>query len=211
MRAALLGLCLCLLGLTSGAPLETCKTVVTQSNFSTSAYLGKWYIQQQMEVSYLPASRNYCVSADYSTHEKNLFGWDLAVHNRDQDVNGVVHDSTKDTKGFGLCAKVVDSSDGKLEVAPCFLPPLLSGAYWIVRHDVQQGWALVVGGQPSIPTHDGLCKTGDGINNSGLWILTRQPNPDTAVIRTARALAEENGIDPGVLNQVNQTNCTYTN
>jgi len=187
-----------------------CKAVQTQSNFSVDAYLGRWFIQEQMAVSYLPTSRNYCVLAEYSRHKgHSILGWDLAVHNRDQTADGVIHDSTKDTKGFGLCAKIADGPNGKLEVAPCFLPPLFSGAYWIVHHDVAAGWALVVGGQPTVPTHGGLCKTGDGTNNSGLWILTRKQTRDEDAIASARQLAEVNGIDTSVLNPIDQSNCTY--
>lgn len=190
-----------------------CKTVQTQANFSVDAYLGDWYIQQQMEISYLPQDRNFCVRAQYAKKAKrNLLGWDLNVHNRDQEIDGTIHDSTVDTK-TGLCAHIVDGANGKLEVAPCFLPPLLSGPYWIVRHYTDGGreneWALVVGGQPTIPTSDGLCKTGTGINNSGLWILTRSQKRVPALLEDAKEVALKNGIDTAVLNDIDQTNCTF--
>merc|ERR1711865_571641 len=116
--------------LVSAAPLSaSCRTIHPAADFSVEAYLGKWYIQQQMETKYLPKDRNYCVVAEYARKPKSLFGYDLDVHNRDQEADGTVHDSTKDTKGFGLCAKVVNATNGKLEVAPCFLPAALSGPY----------------------------------------------------------------------------------
>merc|ERR1712086_550311 len=158
--------------LVSAAPLSaSCRTIHPAADFSVEAYLGKWYIQQQMETKYLPKDRNYCVVAEYARKPKSLFGYDLDVHNRDQEADGTVHDSTKDTKGFGLCAKVVNATNGKLEVAPCFLPAALSGPYWVMHFDAIEGRALIVGGQPTIPTTGGLCKTGNGVNNAGLWIL----------------------------------------
>ena len=35
-------------------------------------------------------------------------------------------------------------------------------------------WAIISGGQPKIPSgpaEDGKCKTGDGVNDSGLWLV----------------------------------------
>merc|ERR1712028_235562 len=111
---------------------SSCRTIHPAADFSVDPFLGKWYIQQ-METEYLPKDRNYCVVAEYARKSKSLFGYDLDVHNRDQEADGTVHDSTKDTKGFGLCAKVVNATNGKLEVAPCFLPAALSGPYWVMH------------------------------------------------------------------------------
>ena len=71
-----------------------------------------------METRYLPKDRNFCVVAEYARKPSNLYGWDIAVHNRDKSADGTVHDSTQDTKGFGLCAKIVNGTAGKLEVCP---------------------------------------------------------------------------------------------
>ena len=46
---------------------DDCKPVTTPADFNFASYItGRWYIQQQMAVSYLPASQNYCVTAQYS-------------------------------------------------------------------------------------------------------------------------------------------------
>merc|ERR1712150_235137 len=79
----------------------------------------RWYIQQQMPVSYLPESQNRCVYADYDLLQKKSFwGYEVQVHNHAEDVAPPhkVHDS-----GSFICAKVVDESNGKLAVAPCLL------------------------------------------------------------------------------------------
>jgi len=188
-----------------------CKPVVTQANFDLDAYYGKWYIQQQMEIlPMLPASRNYCVTAEYSRKGSSLLGWQITVHNRDQSADGTVHDSTSDLLGVGLCAKATNASAGRLEVGPCFVLPLMSGPYWVLKFDAAEGWAVVVGGQPTIPTHDGLCQTERNSNN-GLWIFSRKQHRNETMIGLARDVATQNGIDVAVLNDVDQTNCTTIN
>merc|ERR1719378_1981057 len=93
----------------------------TVANFDLESFIQKrWYIQQQMPVSYLPKSQNRCVYAEYTLRKrKSFWGYDVDVHNHSEDVAPphANHDS-----GSFLCAKIVDKSAGKLEVAPCFLP-----------------------------------------------------------------------------------------
>merc|ERR1712176_1070408 len=105
---------------------------------------GRWYIQQQMAISYLPKSENRCVSAEYSLlSQKTFWGYDVQVQNLAEDVAPphTIHNSSN-----LLCAKVVDSMAGKLEVAPCFLPSILAGPYWVLAFSAQEGYALISGG-----------------------------------------------------------------
>merc|ERR1740138_1147812 len=80
----------------------------TVRDFDIDSFVSKkWYIQQQMEVLYLPKSQNRCVSAEYSKKAKpNFWGYDVAVRNIAEDVDPPhkVHDSGSSL----LCAKVVD-------------------------------------------------------------------------------------------------------
>jgi len=186
-----------------------CQPVETQSDFDIDAYIAKrWYIQQQMPTKYLPKDQNYCVYAEYTKMDKkNFWGYSIQVHNYAQEADGTKHDSKKI-----ICA-TVDSAydtDAKLQVGLCALPRIKSvttGPYWIVAYDEEKGYALVSGGQPNIETGDGKCKTGSGVNNSGLWIFTRQQARDDALVNEVRALAESKGFDLSVLNDVDQTNC----
>lgn len=41
------------------------------------------------------------------------------------------------------------------------------GPYWVLAYSESEGYAIVSGGNPTIPTENGLCKTGSGVNNSG--------------------------------------------
>eukprot|EP00939_MAST-03C_sp_MAST-3C-sp1_P002318 g2318.t1 len=192
-----------------GSDGDKCKHVDTQSDFDLEAYMSKrWYIQQQMPVSYLPASQNYCVYAEYKKFEKkSFFGYTVQVHNYAEEKDGTVHDSKKI-----ICAKVDSDydTDAKLRVGLCSLPRIsgvTTGPYWIVAYDEAKGYALVSGGQPTIKTSDGLCTTGSGVNNAGLWIFTRVQERDDDLVSEVRAIALAKGFDLSVLRDVDQTDC----
>lgn len=162
----------------------------------------RWHIQMQMPTSYLPSSFERCVTAEYEMlAAATLLGYNIKVHN---------HAENGDGKALGplttICSKVLDASEGKAVVSPCFLPSFLAGAYWVVAFSVTEEWAVVSGGPPTIATPTG-CKTGAGVNGSGLWIFTRQRQPPPATIDTALAAALAKGFDVSVLDVIDQSNC----
>merc|ERR1711972_231151 len=116
--------------------------------------------------------------------------------------NGDIHDS-----GDLIYAKIVDAKTGKLEVSPYFVPSFASGDYWVIDYDESQGYALISGGAPKIEGQGGLCRTGTGVNQAGLWIFTRQQSRDEALVQKVRQMAQSKGFDLSVLNDVDQTNC----
>jgi len=183
---------------------QECKTVTTVEPFDINEYASApWYVQQQAEVSYQPIEQNYCVRAQYTVLDEPtfLFGYTVGVNNLAQDEQGREY-------GGDLCAYQTDDSPSKLAVAPCFLPKLFAGPYWVVAYNETEGYALISGGQPTIPSEDGSgCTTGTGINNSGLWIFTRQQERDEALVQKVRDIATDAGFDLSVLNDVDQTNC----
>eukprot|EP00746_Dinoflagellata_sp_MGD_P080672 gnl/MRDRNA2_/MRDRNA2_32178_c0_seq1.p1 gnl/MRDRNA2_/MRDRNA2_32178_c0~~gnl/MRDRNA2_/MRDRNA2_32178_c0_seq1.p1 ORF type:complete len:218 (-),score=44.77 gnl/MRDRNA2_/MRDRNA2_32178_c0_seq1:400-1053(-) len=183
------------------------KNFSSVENFDLNTFVSaRWYAQQQMPVSYLPKDQNYCVYADYKKKDKKTFwGYDVAVRNHAEDVAPPhkVHDSGPSL----LCAKVVDEQKGQLEVAPCFLPTALSGPYWVIAYSEQEGYALISGGPPTIAAEGG-CRTGTGVNNSGLWIFTRKQQKDAALIEKVRGIAAQKGFDVSVLNEVDQSSCS---
>jgi len=184
-----------------------CPEVQPQKDFNITSYVtGRWYIQQQMSVLYLPTSQNYCVYAEYKVLDKpTLWGYTIQVHNHAEEKDGKVHDS-----GNFICAKGTDANvPAKLQVGPCFLPRisgLVTGPYWILSYNEAEGYALVSGGQPSIKTKEG-CRTGSGVNGAGLWIFTRKQQRDEALVQKVRGLAKAMGFDLSVLNDVDQTHC----
>jgi len=190
-----------------GCPPEGFSSV---ENLNLDAYISsRWYIQQQMETSYLPKTKNWCVYADYSRlSNKSFWGYDVRVHNHAEEKDGTVHDSDTDIGGAGILAKVVDEKRGQLEVAPYFLPTFLAGPYWVIDYSEQEGYTLVSGGPPNEEGADGKCRTGTGTNNAGFWIFTRQQTRDDKLIAKVRGIAESKGFDLSVLNDVDQSNCT---
>mmetsp|Transcript_68503 Transcript_68503/g.112553 ORF Transcript_68503/g.112553 Transcript_68503/m.112553 type:complete len:371 (-) Transcript_68503:154-1266(-) len=178
----------------------------TVQDFDLEKFIEKrWYIQQQMAVNYLPASQNRCVYAEYQLREKSFWGYDVSVHNHAEEVAAPhkVHDS-----GKTLCAKVVDKARGKLEVAPCFLPTLAAGPYWVLDYsEGPEGYALISGGAPKESGEAG-CRTGTGTNGAGLWIFTRQQKRDEALVQKVRGIAKSKGFDLSVLNDVDQSECS---
>jgi len=187
---------------------SACPEVQPQKDFNITSYVtGRWYIQQQMSVRYLPASQNYCVYAEYKVLDKPTFwGYTIQVHNYAQEKDGKAHDS-----GSFICAKGTDAKEpAKLQVGPCFLPRisgLATGPYWILSYNEAEGYALISGGQPTIKTKEG-CRTGSGTNGAGLWIFTRKQQRDEALVQKVRGLAQAMGFDLTVLNNVDQTHCS---
>jgi len=191
-----------------------CPTVTVQPDFNITEYVrAKWYIHQQMVVSYLPKENNYCVTAEYTMKTETS----VKVHNyANQDkVNGPVYDSDNTLSILGgICGEIQDEKvPAKLLVGPCRVPfhKFTYGPYWIIAAGPSPSnyeWALVSGGQPTNETPDG-CRTGTGVNGSGLWIFTRSQKRDENLISMIRNQAKTQGFDLSVLNDVEQEGCTY--
>merc|ERR1711862_412386 len=128
-------------------------------------------------------------------------GYNVNLHNYAQDVAPphAAHDQK-------LCGKVVDAKAGKLDVAPCLVASGLAGPYWILAYNAQDGYAIVSGGAPTNSAPGG-CRTGTGVNDSGLWILTRTQSRDENLVQKARDIAASKGFDLSVLNDVDNTAC----
>jgi lipocalin len=179
------------------------------TGFDIDGFISKrWYIQQMMETSYLPKSHNWCVSAEYSRlPKKSFWGYDVRVHNHAEEQDGTVHDSDKNIKGGGLNAKIVNETAGQFKVAPYFLPTFLAGPFWVLDYSEAEGYALISGGPPTHEGKDGGCKPGTGINDSGLWIFTREQKRNEQLVSKVRAIAKSKGFDLSVLNDVDQSKC----
>ena len=133
--------------------------------------------------------------------QRSLLGYDISVFNSAQSVTPPFTEFSGN-----LCARIVDQDKGRLEVAPCFLIPAFAGPYWVLAYNEEEGYALISGGPPKIAT-ESACRTGRGINDSGLWIFTRQQQRDEALVQKVRGIASDLGFDLSVLNDVDQTDC----
>ena len=199
-----------------------CQPVTTQADFDLETYISaRWYSQQQRPSPFQPPTLNYCTTADYSEIDPSQavgFNQDytIKVFNTAQDADGKVFTSNDEAQvgpdPGPLCGlqEMPDADPAKLLVGNCFDDPNLpfrSGPYWVLEYDEDAGYALISGGQPDVPTENGLCTYSSPF--SGLWIFTRDSQRDEVLIEQVRALAISQGIDPSIMLNVSQENCNY--
>jgi len=225
MSAALLPL----LGAALGS---TCPTLTVQKDFNVSEYLrSSWYVQMQQKNGYQQPSSLNCVVATYNEtyhgdHPKVPFfsGEVFTVYNdcrrgsRDGDVcNNFTSPDFKPSFAIPLCARVPEASEpAKITVAPCKLPNILSGDYWVAAAGPAPNnyqYALVIAGQPTVQKSDG-CTTPDTCSNPadfrcGLWLFTREPSPSPAVHAELMSVMKAKGISTQLLLPVDHTGCSY--
>merc|ERR1711884_450701 len=215
----------------SETPPPPCKTVQTLDDFDIVQYASKkWYSHQQRPVLFNSETYFYCISAEYSFLDPNNVpfeplgienGFDIKVFNKGQDVDGNVVTSDDEIAEGGipvpspLCAgQSVFEGDknSELTVGFCAIPAVSfrQSNYWVLAYDEEEGAALIAGGQPDTPNSngDGLCTYSDNIK--GLWIFTRSPVRNEALIDKYRNIARDNGIDPSMMLDVVQEGCDYT-
>lgn len=127
---------------------------------------------------------------------------------------GAVNGPNQNQNNMTLCARAVDEKDSsKLAVAPCFLPNILAGPYWVLgigkANDGTYEWAIVIGGEPSVKWDDGCTTKEEGTNGAGLWLFTRTPNPPMATLAKMHALLKQKGVARSRLHPVAQDGCSY--
>lgn len=141
--------------------INTCPKIQPMKNFNTSEYIrSTWYIQQQQITGYQPRESLYCVAQTLNLTNKTVpffNGSVISVFNygRLDGVNG----TSENPKNFTLCARQVNQSDpARIINAPCFLPNILAGPYWVIAagptYDNYE-WAIVSGGPPTVRYQDG--------------------------------------------------------
>jgi hypothetical protein len=197
-----------------------CSNIKLQTNppINLTEYIhSSWYIQQQQLTSYQRVDDLYCVVATYNkdNYSKVPFfsGNIISVYNyaNSGSVNGnITNNSTI------LCARQPNNNyPEKLLVAPCFLPNILGGPYWILAagpYSYNYNWAIVIGGQPNNYVGNNTCTTSeDKINNSGLWLFSRKQVLDEQSLNEMYNILEKQNISTQLLRNVTQYGCNYTN
>jgi len=192
---------------------NNCPPVSTVLPFSLEAYTdGPWFIQKQQPVRYQPEEALFCVRASYSLQSDGS----VSVLNT-ANIGGV--DGPPQNANRMMLRALVENDEvpSKLLVGPRFLPRFAYGPYWVVATSATTDeeistdgyeWAIVSGGQPMIDTGSG-CKTGDGVNNAGLWLFTREQIASPDVVERMRTIAADMGFDVSVLKDVQQAGCSY--
>ena len=174
-----------------------------------------WYVQKQQINGYQKENSLYCVAATYNiTDSINIPFYNnkvVAVYNYANlnKVNGISSNNSTI-----LCARIPNASHPeKLLVAPCFLPNVLAGPYWILAAGPSSDnyeWAIVIGGQPSVRVSNTTCTTKiSGINNSGLWLFSRKTILPQDDLKQLYNILESKNISSSQLIDVKQENCQY--
>lgn len=169
-----------------------CPTVSTVPNFNLTEYIrASWYINAQQINGYQSKDDLYCVTATYNIDSPArtvpfFSGEVVSVYNYAN--KGAVNGSPEGSaNGTVLCARIPDSKNpSSLLVAPCFLPNFLAGPYLVIAVDPEYNWAVVSGGQPTVQYSDGCTTAESGINDTGLWIFTREPVANPGYINAAK-------------------------
>lgn len=197
---------------------EECPPIRVLPNFDSQALeaytSATWYVHEQAVTTYLPEENNNCATAEYEImNRKTFWGYTIRVRNSAKNADG-------DEFGGRLYAfqSDPDTEPAKLNVAPGFLPKWFAGPYWILDYQEtqngQEGYALIVGGQPNVRTENG-CKTNNRwiTSSGGLWIFTRSPVRNEELVTMVKNKAQnEFGLDVTILNPVDHTNqqlCGY--
>lgn len=195
-----------------------CPEISLQTNppVNVTEYLrSSWYIQEQQINGYQKEEDLFCVVATYNIDENSKVpffnGQTFSVYNyaNKYQVNG---ESTNNSTV--LCGRIPDSKNPeKILVAPCFLPNLLAGPYWIVLAGPEENnyqWAVVSGGQPTVKITNETCTTKEkGVNGSGLWILSRDQVLDKETLEMIKKEMLNKGIATSELLPVEQKGCEY--
>jgi len=179
-----------------------------------------WYVQEQQVNSYQSEDQLQCVVASYDVGESSFWqqplffdGVVLSVYNSYDGGQPTIDANGQPTNR--LCASLTNNNEpSKLAVAPCFLPTVLGGKYWVMgfnyTSDGKYEWAVVSGGPPTQEYDDG-CTTGTGYFNSGLWIFSRNPILSETKLAEAKDLLVQKGYTLQLLKKVRQANCLYAN
>ena len=129
-----------------------------------------------------------------------------------------------------VCARqpgyATDITDFKLLVGPCSQGNSLAGDYWPIHaeYDPDPNYldgerysvVAVVAGQPNVvvSTNPTKCTTptsGTGFESQGLWILSRDPDPENVkdLIKATKKNLNDRGISTALLKKVTQVGCDY--
>lgn len=181
---------------------EGCPPVATQGNFNLTEWIrASWYIQQQQITGYQSPEDLFCVVATYELEGREVPGFDgtvVSVYNYQN--RGAVNGPGTDPEQDPLCARLTDEDEpSKIINAPCFLPNLLAGPYWVVAagpSPQRYSWGIVSGGQPDVPAPDGsgCSNTEEGVNGSGFWLFSRSPTLSAQDLEDIRTVARMNGF-----------------
>ena len=199
--------------------INTCPVIEPLAELNTTEYIrATWYIQQQQVTGYQPRETLYCVAQTLNESNRTVPFYDgpvISVFNYGR-INGV-NGTLENPNNYTLCARQPNSSNpAEIINAPCFLPNVLAGPYWVLAagpSSYNYSWAIVSGGPPTVRYADGNCSTKlTGTNGAGLWLFTREPFGEIAdmFVNKMRLILRNIGYTTSLLINVTQRGCNYS-
>ena len=197
----------------NNSSMDQCPDLKVEDSVNLTKYISKsWYVQQQQTNGYQSENDLYCVVATYNTSNTHVpFFNNTVIDVYNYANSGGINHNNSNPYNMKLCARVLNSSSpAKLGVAPCFLPNIFTGPYWITALDVNYEWAVITGGQPTVRISNTTCTTKtSGFNGSGLWIFSRKQIIDPDTLDHIHVIMHNRGIDTSLLLNVTQKGCKY--
>ena len=77
------------------------------------------------------------------------------------------------------------------------------------KSELMYEWVIIIGGQPTVKLDDGCTVKEDHTDASGLWLMTRQPQPPSRVIEEMHASLAYHGVSRAQLHPVEHAGCHY--
>ena len=192
---------------------QECPPVATQGDFNLTEWVrASWFIQEQQVNDFQQPEDLFCVVATYELEGRTVPLWDGTVVSVYNYANrGAVNGPGSDPEMEPLCGRLIDPSEPSSSIinAPCFLPNLAAGPYWVVAagpSPERYTWGIISAGQPTVPASDGSgCSTSEeGVNDSGFWLISRSATLSQAELEDIRTVARMNGLTTSRLRTVLQ-------
>jgi lipocalin len=191
-------------------------------SFNLTAWVEhEWYTQQQMPTVFQPKENLFCVRAYYDAVSPDEL--DVLLTDNEGGVTG----PNNEPGSMGFTHKMIINdpvnAPSKMKLGAGFLPPSSYGDYWVLfagpGGSSGYDYGVVSAGPPMNfgerdPNGNGTffgCIAGNDreLNGAGLWLFTREPEPDREVVEMLRNKTIELGFDLSILEPVEHTGCTY--
>ena len=174
-----------LIAATQASPfIGQCAQAPVIADFNIQKYLNVWY---EIERSNVPFEYNLeCVSANYTL----LTPSSISVHN-----SGTNKNTRAIKNAFGVARCPNPSEPNKLLVK--FDNSPVDGSYQVFTTDYET-YSVVYSCTQIIP---------DLVKYELIWILSRTPTLDAAVVNKLKSLLKQNNIDVSFFTATNQANC----
>jgi len=192
LSVSVLAVLLCFINSTGGQSLSVgrCPLLPTVEKFDMTKYAGKWYESWKNQKYYRIVDAGLkCATETYTIMDDST----MKVSK-----NGVFSFGGKSFSQQGTARLINRSSGlGKLSFSyPALTFSPQNAPYWILDTDYTN-YSVVWS-----------CSNFRFLRLKIFWILTRDPNPDDAVIRKAFDVLSQNGISRRTLSKTNHKNCS---